>query len=85
MRNFGTFRKFVEIKSMASPLRYIIDDNGQKTSVLVPIKVWEDIQSNYEKLQKKLAVFNSIGHGLKEVKNAKKRGTKLQTLNDFLK
>jgi hypothetical protein len=70
---------------MASALKYIIDDNGQKTSVLVPIKVWQDLKSNYEKLQKKLAVFTSIELGLREVKNARRTGKKLQTLNDFLK
>ena len=70
---------------MPSALKYIIDDSGQKTSVLVPIKVWEDLTSNYQKLQKKLFVFNSIQEGLKEVKTAKKPGKKLQTLKDFLR
>ena len=70
---------------MPSPVRYIIDDSGEKTSVLVPIKLWQDLNSNYKKLQKKLSVFASIELGLKEVKNARRAGKKLQTLNDFLK
>jgi hypothetical protein len=70
---------------MPAALKYIVDDNGQKTSVLVPIKVWEDLNANYQKLQKKLEILNSVQDGLKEVKQARKTGKKLQTLNDFLK
>jgi hypothetical protein len=70
---------------MPTALKYIVDDNGQKTSVLVPIKVWEDLNSSYQKLQNKLSVFNSIQEGLKEVAAAKKSGRKLQTLKDFLR
>ncbi len=70
---------------MPEALKYIIDESGQKTSVLVPVKVWEDLNANYHKLQNKLAVFSSIKEGFREVKSAKKTGKNLQTLNDFLK
>lgn len=70
---------------MPATLKYIIDQSGQKTSVLVPIKVWDDLNTNYQKFQAKLDVFNSIQKGLQEVKMAKKTGQKLQTLKEFLK
>ena len=70
---------------MANNLKYIVDESGHKTSVLVPVKVWEDLNSNYKKLQSKLAVFESIKQGLSEVKTARKNGKKLQTLQDILK
>ncbi|WP_276500384.1 hypothetical protein [Terrimonas pollutisoli] len=70
---------------MAGALRYIVDDNGNKTSVLVPVKVWEDLNTNYEKLQAKLAVLSGVRDGLAEVKRNKKSGKKLQPLKDFLK
>ncbi len=70
---------------MPNALKYITDEKGQKTSVLVPVKVWEDLNANYEKLQNKLAVFNDIREELAEIKQAKKNGRKLQTLKDFLK
>lgn len=70
---------------MASALKYIVDESGQKTSVLVPFKVWEDLNSNYEKLQNKLRVFESIQKGLTEVKSARAKGKKLTSLKDFLK
>ena len=69
---------------MPGALKYIVDENGQKTSVLVPVKVWEDLNNNYQKLQNKLNVFNNIQAGLKEVQTARKNGKKLQTLKDFL-
>jgi hypothetical protein len=70
---------------MPNALKYIVDESGHKTSVLVPVKVWEDLNTNYQKLQNKLHVFSSIKDGLKEVKNSRKTGKKLQTLKDFLK
>ncbi len=70
---------------MPQPLKYIIDDSGEKHSVLVPIKVWEELNINYQKLQKKLNIFKSIEQGFKEVKSSKRSGRKLQTLKEFLK
>jgi len=70
---------------MVDALKYIVDDSGNKTSVLVPVKVWEDLNTNYEKLQAKLAILSGIRNGLNEVKRNKKSGKKLQTLKDFLK
>jgi hypothetical protein len=70
---------------MATAVKYIVDDNGNKTSVLVPVKVWEDLNANYEKLQAKLVILSGIHDALNEVKRSKKSGKKLQTLKDFLK
>ena len=70
---------------MPIALKYIIDDNGHKTSVLVPVKVWEQLNANYQKLQKKLDILNGISDGLNEVRQVKKTGRTLQTLKEFLK
>jgi macrodomain Ter protein organizer (MatP/YcbG family) len=70
---------------MQGALKYIVDETGQKTSVLVPVKVWEDLNAKYQRLQNKLSVFISINEGLKEVRAASKADKKLQTLKDFLK
>ena len=70
---------------MASALKYIVDENGEKTSVLVPLKTWEKINQDYYKLQNKLKVLTGIKEGLAEVRYAKKSGKKLQTLKDFLR
>jgi hypothetical protein len=69
---------------MAGALKYMIDENGDRTSVLVPIRTWEKINKEYTKLQNKLKVFTGINEGLTEIKEAKKSGKKLQILKDFL-
>ena len=69
---------------MSSALKYIIDDNGHKTTVLVPVKTWEDLNEKYKKLNKKLAVLTGIKQGLLEVKESRTKGKSLQTLSDFL-
>lgn len=70
---------------MPDTIQYIVDKRGQKTAVLVPVKVWESLNENYQKLQNKLTVFSSIRDGLKEVRRAKETGRNLSTLKDFLK
>jgi hypothetical protein len=70
---------------MANALKYMIDENGDKTSVLVPLKTWEKINQDYSKLQNKLKVLTGIKEGLIEVEEAKKSGKKLQTIKDFLR
>jgi len=69
---------------MSSAFKYIVDDKGHKTSVLVPVKTWEDLNEKYKKLNKKLAILTGIQNGLQEVKESKQKGKSLQTLSDFL-
>lgn len=70
---------------MANNLKYIVDEHGNKISVLVPVTVWEDLNSNYKKIQSKLAVFESMKQGLGEVITTRKNRKKLQPLQDILK
>ena len=70
---------------MATALKCMVDENGDKTSVLVPLKTWEKINQDYAKLQNKLKVLTGIKEGLAEIREAKKSGKKLQTLQDFLR
>jgi hypothetical protein len=70
---------------MAGAFKYMIDENGEKTSVLVPIKTWQKINNDYSRLQNKLNVLNGIKSGLAEVKESKRTSRKLQTLKEFLR
>ena len=79
---FFSFEKRV---FMPNALKYMVDEKGEKTSVLVPLKTWEKINQDYFKLQEKLKVLVSLKDGLREVKEAKKTGKKLQTLKEFLR
>ena len=69
---------------MGNTLQYVVDNKGERTSVIVPYEEWEKINVDYQKLQNKLKVFVSIQKGLSEIKVSKEQGTKLQTLSDFL-
>lgn len=69
---------------MSSAIKYMVDEKGQKTSVLVPIKTWAKINDDYQKLQNKLKVFTGIKSAFDEVKRSRAAGKKLQTLKDYL-
>lgn len=70
---------------MASALKYIVDEKGEKTSVIIPVKTWNKLNSDYTRLQNKLNVLTGIKNGFAEVVATKKNGKKLQTLKDFLR
>jgi hypothetical protein len=70
---------------MASAIKYMIDEKGKKTSVLVPFTTWTKINDDYTKLQNKLTVLLGIEAAYNEVKSAKKSGKKLQTLKYLLR
>ena len=69
---------------MRNTVQYIFDNQGIKTSVIVPLDKWEKINSDYKKLQNKLELFLAIQDGLVELQNAKREGKELQSLSDFL-
>lgn len=70
---------------MGAALKYMVDENGDKTSVLVPLKTWEKINKDYTKLQNKLKVLTGIKEAFAEIKESKKTGKRLQTLKEFLR
>lgn len=70
---------------MAHPIKYMIDEKGQKTSVVVPFNTWTKINDDFTKLQNKLTILLGIKSAYNEVKMSKKTGKKLQTLKDFLR
>ncbi len=61
-----------------------MSDRGEKTSVVISLKEWKEINDNYQKLIKKVEVFTGIAEAIKEIKLARKGGKKLQLLKDFL-
>lgn len=70
---------------MAQPIKYMVDEKGQKTSVLVPLATWTKINDDFSKLQNKLKVLLGIKSAFNEVESSKKSGKKLQPLKDFLR
>ncbi|HEX8370120.1 MAG TPA: hypothetical protein VF604_16350 [Pyrinomonadaceae bacterium] len=69
---------------MTNQIQIYTDEKGNKTSVIVPYEDWEKINARLEILQKKLKIFSSVREGIQEVKEARKKGKKLQDLSDFI-
>lgn len=69
---------------MEKALKYVVDEKGNKSSVLIPIRSWEDLNEKYQKLLRKVHVLTGIQKGLQEVADSRKSGKKLQTLKEFL-
>ncbi len=69
---------------MRQNVRYVVDDFGSRTSVLVSYREWKELNNKYEVLKNKLDIFKAIKDGITEVKEARKKGKELQSLSDFL-
>ncbi len=60
------------------------DEDGNKSSVIVPYLDWANLNSRVKLLEKKLKVFASIRDARHEVIEARKSGRKLQSLSSFI-
>jgi len=69
---------------MELQLKYITDQNGHHTAVVIPLKNWEKFVNEQEKLQNKIKVLNGIANALDEVEEIKKGKKKGKTLREFL-
>lgn len=69
---------------MITNIQYIVDNSGSKVSVILPYAEWEQLNSEYQKIQNKLAVLQGVKDSMQEINEAKETGIKLQTLTDFL-
>ncbi|MDR0814912.1 MAG: hypothetical protein LBN37_04070 [Bacteroidales bacterium] len=69
---------------MMESIQYLTDNRGNRTAAVVPFIEWESLTERYNKLQAKISVLLGIQEGLQEVRQAKRKGEELQTLNDFL-
>ncbi len=54
-------------------IQYVIDNSGNKISVILPFSDWELLNSRYEKLKKKLEILQGIQESMNEIKYAKKK------------
>lgn len=69
---------------MPNQIQIYQDEKGNKTSVIVPYKEWAKLNARLQTLQNKLNIFSGIREGIREVKEAKKTGNKLQDLSSFI-
>ena len=69
---------------MELKIKYITEQNGKHTAVVIPMRNWEKFKNEHEKLQNKIKVLNGIADALNEVKEIKKGKKKGKTLREFL-
>ncbi len=69
---------------MQQSLKYITDDLGNRTSVIIPYSDWEKFNESYQKLLNKIQILTGIKNGILEVREARKKGVELQSLTNFL-
>jgi len=69
---------------MELQLKYITDQNGHQTAVVIPMKNWEKFQKEHQKLENKIKVLNGIADALDEVEEIKKGKKKGKSLREFL-
>jgi len=70
---------------MKKGLKYLVDSDGNRLAVIVPMGIWNNMNSGYDRSLKKVSILTGIRDGLEEVKKTGMSGRKLQTLKDFLK
>lgn len=67
-----------------SDIQYYINQQGEKTSVIIPYQEWLALNAQVEALQTKLNILIGIQEAMQEVRQARKSGKKLQTLGEFI-
>lgn len=65
---------------MTLKVQYILNEKGEKSSVVLSIAQWERMQ---EKMRKQ-EILLGLKTAFFEIKQSKKKGAKLQTLSDFI-
>ncbi len=65
-------------------LRYLTDNKGSKTAVVIPIKEWEKYNKNLNELHQMLKLKYSLKTGLTEASKSISSKKKLITLKDFI-
>ncbi len=69
---------------MNSRIQIYTDEEGNKSSVIVPYEEWANLKSRLKYLEWKLKVFSSIRNGMGEIAEARATGKKLQSLSTFI-
>jgi hypothetical protein len=69
-----------KINIMTYKVQYILDEKGEKSSVVLSIKQWELMQRKLRKQE----ILLGLKSAFKEIKEVKEKGLKLQSLSDFI-
>ena len=67
-------------------IQYLVDDQGNKTSVVLSIEDWRNLSSNLAEVQALEGIVQSVREGLKQAKRIEQGNEKqtTETTEDFL-
>lgn len=65
-------------------INYIIDEKGNQSAVVVPIKQWEKFMDRFSKMKNKLEMLTGLEEAIDEVNLIKEGKRKPKSLTDFL-
>jgi hypothetical protein len=65
-------------------INYVIDEKGNHSAVIVPIRQWENFMSRFSKMKNKLEVLTGLEEAVDEVNSIKKGKKQPKSLTDFL-
>ena len=65
-------------------INYIIDEKGNQSAVVVPIKQWEKLMDRYSKMKNKLEVLTGLEEAIDEVNSIKEGKMQAKSLTEFL-
>ncbi len=63
---------------------YVLDNQGQKAFVQIPVKDWENFVNEFKKMETMLLLKEKLKNAFKEMKQIQKGEKQGTTLHDFL-
>jgi len=65
-------------------IKYLINESGERTAVVIDIQDWQILQKELERLVEQEEIKGQISRGLEDVKMWKNGEKELTSLEDFL-
>ena len=65
-------------------IKYITDEKGAKTAVVVPLTQWKSMSENIEEFEEYIFIKKSLSQGLKEAKQISSGEIEGKSLSSFL-
>ena len=65
-------------------IKYITDEKGEKTAVVVPLSQWKTMSENIEEFEEYIKVKNSLNKGFKEVKEIESGEVEGKSLSSYI-
>ena len=70
--------------SIKDKIKYITDEKGAKTAVVVPLSKWKTMSENIEEFEAYIQLKNSLNQGIKEVREIESGKVEGKSLSSFL-